>query len=258
MAFAELRIFSESLGISTEVNVIIPQRSILGEIGTEHKAQKGQYPCLYLLHGLSDDQTIWARRTSIERYASQYGIAVVMPRAEKSFYTDMKHGDKYYTYIADELPRIMCDLFPISTKREDNLIAGNSMGGYGALKIALRNPERFRSGIALSPVADILGFYDRAPETLSRVFGEKSEVERFDNLFDLASDTALNENKPSLYIAVGYDDFMYTDIVKFQKHLDQLGYDLTYCEASGGHNWDFWDKYICCALKWAYANDTLK
>lgn len=64
------------------------------------------------LHGLSDNYSIWARRTSIERYAQDRGICVVMPDGARSFYTDMKYGGKYYTYIAKELPQIIRSVFP--------------------------------------------------------------------------------------------------------------------------------------------------
>ena len=75
----ELKFYSESLQMQSEVCVVIPQRSSVGEIGIDNHAERGKYKCLYLLHGLSDDQSIWLRRTSIERYATEYGICVVMP-----------------------------------------------------------------------------------------------------------------------------------------------------------------------------------
>lgn len=96
---------------------------------------------LYLLHGLSDNHSCWLRRTAVDRYAEEYGIAVVMPEVQRSFYCDMAHGPAYFTYIADELPQICQRLFRLSDKREDTFIAGNSMGGYGALKAALSRPE---------------------------------------------------------------------------------------------------------------------
>ena len=252
MAFAQLRIFSEALRRATTVNVVIPQRSTSGEIGTENKTEKGKYRCLYLLHGLSDDESIWMRRTSIERYATKYGIAVVMPNGDRSFYTDMKYGYNYYTYVAEELPRIITDLFPISDKREDNVIGGLSMGGYGALKVALRNPDRYSAAIGLSSVADIRTLYDRFDVTLNYVFGDKNGVTDEDDLFSLAGKCANNETRPRVYMAVGLSDFMYNENIKLRDHIASLGYDLTYCEGPGVHGWDFWDEYIQYALEWAF------
>lgn len=252
MAFAELRIYSELLGMSTTVNVIIPQRSTLGEIGMSNRTASGKYRCLYLLHGLSDDESIWMRRTSIERYAAKYGIAVVMPRGDRSFYTDISGGEKYFSYISVELPKIMCDLFPISPLREDNIIGGLSMGGYGAIKAALRKPERFSRAIALSPVADICDFYDSAPSVLGRVFGDKSKIAPSDDLFKLASKLEDKDTRPSIFIAVGLSDFLYGSVTRLCGHLSDCGYDLTYTEGEGEHCWDFWDEYIKYALEWAY------
>ena len=92
MAFLNVYFFSEVLGKQVQMNVILPQRS-RGQIGLDSISEKAEtYPTLYLLHGMSDDHTIWERRTSIERYASEKGIAVVMPDGDLSWYTDMKHG----------------------------------------------------------------------------------------------------------------------------------------------------------------------
>ena len=136
MAFLNVYFFSEVLGKQVQMNVILPQRS-RGQIGLDSISEKAEtYPTLYLLHGMSDDHTIWERRTSIERYASEKGIAVVMPDGDLSWYTDMKHGQNYFTFMADELPAVCRDFFPkMSPRREDTFVAGLSMGGYGAFKL---------------------------------------------------------------------------------------------------------------------------
>jgi S-formylglutathione hydrolase FrmB len=76
MAFFEMKYHSDALGIGVSVNVIIPERA-KSLIGMKSDGQS-TYKTLYLLHGLSDDHSIWMRRTSIERYAAEHGIAVVM------------------------------------------------------------------------------------------------------------------------------------------------------------------------------------
>ena len=107
MAFLDFHFHSDVLGKQVAAYVVLPQETSASQIGIEGKKTAKKFPCLYLLHGLSDDHTIWMRRTAIERYASNYGICVVMPRADKSFYTDMKYGMKYYTYITEELPQFI-------------------------------------------------------------------------------------------------------------------------------------------------------
>ena len=129
MALLHTDFFSCELGMGVQMDVILPQRD-MRQIGVESKTKPGKYPTLYLLHGLSDDHTIWQRYTSIERYVSALGIAVVMPCTHRSWYTDTYTGMKYWTYISQELPEICRDFFPnMSDKREDTWAAGLSMGG---------------------------------------------------------------------------------------------------------------------------------
>lgn len=252
MALINLKFFSESLGMQTEVYVIMPQRSTAGEIGISNHATQNQYKCLYLLHGLSDDQSIWLRRTSIERYASDYGIAVVMPCGGKSFYTDMKYGMKYYTYIAQELPRVIQEFFQVSDKREDRYIAGLSMGGYGALKIGLRECDAFCAAAGLSPCTDVDHWKDRAAELYQSIFGDAPQVPEDDNLFALAKKQNQSPNKPRLFVGIGTEDYLYEENVRFRELVKSLDYDFTYRESHGVHCWEFWDEYIQYVLEWMF------
>ena len=208
MAFMNLKFYSEALGMQTEVYIVIPQKSTAGEIGVETNAKADRYKCLYLLHGLSDDHSIWLRRTSIERYASEYGICVVMPAAARSFYTDMKYGQKYYTYIAKELPRIIREFLNVSDKREDNFVAGLSMGGYGAMKLALNFPEKFGAAASFSGAVDILATGKGFPQTMKRITGGKSIKGTECDLLHLVKAKAEEPHKPRLYVACGTADFL--------------------------------------------------
>ncbi len=93
MALIQCNFFSEVLSVSTSITVILPQETS-NQIGMNNKRNHEKIPTLYLLHGFSDDHTIWTRRTSIERYAAEYGLAVVMPQVDHSFYADMVYGKK--------------------------------------------------------------------------------------------------------------------------------------------------------------------
>lgn len=253
MAFIELNIYSQSLGSQQQVYVIIPQQNTSGEIGTVNaKTDKKQYPCLYLLHGLSDNHSIWMRRTSIERYASEYGLCIVMPFGDRSFYTDMKHGGKYYSYIANELPSIISEMFNISTRREDTFIVGSSMGGYGALKIGLRNPQKFSAIGALSAVADIEGSKSLFTDVFKNIWGENIDIPDNDNLFYLAENCNKNAIKPKIYMCVGTEDFLYQSNQKLKQKFMSLDYVFSYSESSGSHCWDFWDKNIQNILEWIF------
>lgn len=248
MALINLDFFSESLGMQTTAKIVIPQKSTVGEIGTSNKVEDGKLKCLYLLHGLSDDETIWMRRTSIERYAAKYGICVVMPFGAKSFYSDMKYGMKYYTYIAKELPSIIEEMFNVSSKREDRYIGGLSMGGYGALKIALTEENRYAAAFGLSAVTDIHN--ENFVDVLVPVFGDK--IPDSADLFYLANKHNNDSVKPKLYMTVGTGDFMYHDNVRLSKHLKQLDYDYKYIETDGVHCWELWDETVQKALEWMF------
>lgn len=249
MAFLDFHFHSESLGKQVGAYVILPQETSASQIGIEGKQAGKKFPCLYLLHGLSDDYSVWHRRTCIERFATAYGIAVVMPDGDRSFYTDMKSGGAYYTFMSQELPNICETFFNISTDPKDRYIAGQSMGGYGALKIGLKNPDRYAAVGALSPVADIRQPY--FPEDCRCIFGDS--IPDSEDLFFLSSQTDLSSPKPRLFMCTGRSDFMYQDIVRLDKHLKTLHYDYTYYETDGGHCWDLWEEHIQTVLEWMFA-----
>jgi len=257
MAFIQCDFFSEVLGLSTSMNVILPQPAS-GQIGMEGSQAADKYPVLYLLHGLSDDHTIWSRRTSIERYVASMGLAVVMPAVHKSFYTDMDRGDKYWTFVSEELPKIVQSFFPISAKREDNFVAGLSMGGYGAFKLALNCPDKFAAAASLSGALDIVAIIERSnyDRGFENIFGDLSKVKGSNNdLLYLAEKVAKSDGpKPMLYQCCGTEDFLYQDNITFRDWAKQLGLDLTYEEEPGEHEWGYWDKKIQRVLEWLPLN----
>lgn len=238
MAFIKLNFFSESLRMHSEVDIIFPQKTLFGEIGGSNSDEQ-KLKCLYLLHGLSDDNTIWMRRTSIERYATEYGICVIMPNCHRSFYTDMVYGGKYFTYITKELPERIKEFLNINCRKKDTFIAGNSMGAYGAMKAALTYPEHYAAVGALSAVADIK--IERFKKELIPVFGDELIIPDKDNLFYLAEQTNNSTIKPRIFMSVGFNDFMYEDNVRLKSHFESLDYDFIYSESEGCHNWEFWD-----------------
>src|SRR3982751_6715765 len=137
MAHLRCDFYSDVLGLNTSMTVILPQAAAT-QIGVRSTAGPADPPTLYLLHGLSDDDTIWTRHTSIERYAAERGLAVVMPQVHRSFYADEAYGGRFWTFLSEELPSLVGTFFRISPRTEDTYVAGLSMGGYGALKWALR------------------------------------------------------------------------------------------------------------------------
>ena len=250
MAFIQLHFYSNSLQMQTEVNVIIPQQNVVGEIGIDTKAENKQYKSLYLLHGLSDDQSIWMRRTSIERYATQYGICVVMPFGGRSFYINQLNGEAYYTYISKELPARISEFFNVSQRREDRFIAGLSMGGYGALKIGLKNSDLFCAAAAMSAVADVRN--ERWKTHLENLIGKENYLSDDEDLFAITKAKESDPNRPRLFMWCGTEDWLYDDNVALRDHIQQLDYDYTYEESPGTHCWDCWDVVIQRILQWMF------
>nr|WP_221773462.1 alpha/beta hydrolase family protein [Ruficoccus amylovorans] len=241
------------------MNVILPQRTQT-QVGIKGVVGEGNFPTLYLLHGLTDDHSIWSRRTSIERYVAEMGLAVVMPSVHRSFYTDMDNGSQYWAFISEELPAIARFFFPLSDQREDNYVAGLSMGGYGALKLAFNRPECFCAAASLSGVVELddwLDFKkshpDRPTLEFEKLFGPKgSPLRQFGDLS--AASWRLVESgqpRPALYQICGQKDFLYAQNLRFRDHLRQIGYEARYEDDPGyGHTWDYWDLTIQRVLKW--------
>jgi S-formylglutathione hydrolase FrmB len=250
MALIHCDFFSEVLGLSTTMCVILPDRSWQDARG-DHK-----HPTLYLLHGLSDDHTIWQRRTSIERYVQGLDLAVVMPAVHRSFYTDMVQGYPYWTFVSQELPALARSFFPLSAARAENYVAGLSMGGYGALKMALSHPDRYAAAASLSGALDVAGgMRDKDPDwraEMKRVFGSARQLAGSDNdLFHLAERVAHADGaKPLLYQWCGAEDELYGESVRFRAHAAGLGLPLTYEEGPGAHDWGCWDRQIQRVLDW--------
>ncbi|WP_058302131.1 alpha/beta hydrolase [Gorillibacterium timonense] len=254
MALIQCDFYSDALGLSTSMNVILPQKSYT-QIGMASSGGKEKYPVLYLLHGLSDDHTIWLRRTSVERYAASLGLAIIMPAVHRSFYTDMDKGLKYWTFISDELPQIVRSFFPISDAREDTFAAGLSMGGYGAFKLALSHPERYAAAASLSGAVDMASSVKTNRlnlDELKLIYGDLDKLSGSRNdLLTLASEVAASTGpKPLLYQCCGTEDFLYEENQNFREHASRLNLDLLYEEGPGEHEWGYWDQQIQRVLKW--------
>jgi len=259
MALLHVDFFSDVLGMSMNMDVILPQQTH-GQIGMEGRNAKGKYKTMYLLHGMSDDQTIWQRRTSIERYVSDLGIAVVMPTTHLAFYTDTKYGMRYWTFISEELPAICLEFFPnMSDKKEDTLAAGLSMGGYGAWKLGLGASDTFGAAASLSGALDIVNDYRRMLQDnphqepfLKGIFGSLEDLQGSDNeIFALADKLASQKKElPRLYAWCGTEDFLYEGNLLAWDHVKKLGYSLTCEQSEGDHQWKYWDAKIQDVLKW--------
>ena len=238
MAFLHASFFSKVLQKEVGLNAVVPEKG------------KGPYPVLYLLHGLSDDYTIWHRRTRIEWFVRDLPLIVVMPDGFRGFYTDNYLGPAYGRYMLEDVLGFAEHALPIRRSRAARCIGGLSMGGFGSMRLGLAHPELFASVHSHSGAA--WDFTKPVPaerrEMFAQLFGPKPKGTAHD-LYHLAKQ-ALHAGKrlPKLRMDCGVDDVLISQNRAFHAHLDKLGFPHEYAEYPGEHNWDYWEEHIREAL----------
>jgi len=265
MAVIRFNFLSKYLGYQTNVTISLPRPH--EEDGADFYRPGMKFQTLYLLHGYSGDSTDYADFTGIVRYADDARIAVVMPSAYNGFYTDNPKGPRYWRYVSEELPQVCQSLFPLSTLREDNFVAGLSMGGHGAMKMAIMKPESFAAVLCMSgaspnpdkikeaaaqrrlrrPPADDLPTvdYETLYGDLDAFKGSVNDVWHYAKL-----NVKQGKPLPRFFISVGDKDFLLKQVEDAVAYLADLGYDTTYELVPGyGHEWDFWDLTLRKALR---------
>lgn len=259
MSLFTCNLFSKALAGNYTVQVMLPlpESSDLFRSKPSKLPEPGQkYQVLYLLHGGYGDYSDWQRYTRIETYAKDHHLAVVLPSAGNSLYTNIPHGPQYYDFYTQELPLTMQSIFPISAKRENNFIAGLSMGGFGAFQAALRNPENYAAAISLSGGLRLIGegaMTRPSLDLLSLPYGEKLEHFTYAQNDIVGMAKQLKEERriqPKLYAACGTEDFTFAMNEYIRDQLRSLDFDLTWEQGPGIHHWDFWDAYIQKAIDW--------
>jgi S-formylglutathione hydrolase FrmB len=234
MALCEVRFRAESIEKHTAMNVLLPEGD-------------GAFPALYLLHGLSDDHSIWLRRTSIERHAEGLPLIVAMPDGHRSWYCNdpRPEGLAYEDHIVRDVVGFVERTFPARGSREGRAIAGLSMGGYGAVMLALRHPEVFSVACSHSGALGFLS--DAVPPPTGRpdkeAWAEVLPREQYD-CFRLAEGLAKAGGAPALRLDCGTEDFLLEHNRAFHAHLDSLGIEHVYEEHPGSHEWGYWDTHV--------------
>jgi len=251
MAFVHIDHLARSTQVNLPLNLIIPDPVRMQGIPVR------QRKVLYLLHGLSDDASAWQRNTNIETLANDYGLVVVMPSVGRSFYTDQPtSGMNYFTYIVEEIPQYLADVFDLKPKREDTFMAGLSMGGYGAMKAALLHPElysavaSFSGVLSLSVLSGHAGAADPRQAEFGALFGDLERLAGgpHDPAVWLQQAAAQAEALPRLFIACGRQDDLYPLSKAFAAACAKLGVLADYHEEDGKHDWYFWNGQIARLL----------
>lgn len=266
MAYLQMSILSQSLMRTVSVNVILPVDK-LALPGMPQREEK-PYKTLYLLHGVFGSHVDWVNGTNIQRWAEEKDLVVVMPAGENMFYVDQEAAHNYYgEFIGRELVELTRKMFPLSHRREDTYIAGLSMGGYGAVRNGLKYHETFGciAGLSVAAIIDDIGkrtddvpFFIESRAYAQSVFGDLDKVADSDKNPKWIARKLVQEKAdlPKLYIACGQQDSLLSKNQDLQKYLKDLGYDVTYVEAPGAHEWDFWNSQIKEVLDWLPLEDS--
>lgn len=241
MATLTMNFHSRELKMNTLVSLAFPDSVRIGDTPLSERK------VLWLLHGLSDDGTCWLRHSRVEQYAQEYGLVVVMPSAGRSMYCDNVLGQNYFMHIADELPEYFSLVFGLSRKREDNLIAGLSMGGMGAVKIALTYAERYAavgsfSGVLhLGPLLYVLN--DEIKNDFAFMQDALNDVDN-SPLNPTALLDAEKDRDLKIYVACGRQDNLLVTNLAFKERADELGINVHYVFEDGTHEWEFWNRHV--------------
>jgi S-formylglutathione hydrolase FrmB len=240
MALCEVHFFSDLLMKQVAMNVIVPD------------AGRGPFATFYLLHGLSDDYTIWQRRTRIEWFVRDLPLIVVMPDGFRGFYTNNEQGPRYADFFTMELPNFVERIFPARRTRAGRAIGGLSMGGYGALRIALGAPDRFVSANSHSGALTAGTRLRDVPEfraEILRLFGENPRGTDHDLLALAQRARRSKSGVPKMLIDCGKQDHLIADNREFHRELMKLNVSHDYREFPGSHDWDYWEAHVQDAIR---------
>ncbi len=234
---------SAALSRAMKYRVLVPQ---------DYDASPRRYPVLYLLHGLTGDYKDWTSRTNIAEYTRTLPLIVVMPDGENQWYTNAADGSaRFEDYIVTDLAADVVQKFRTVNSRYGRAVAGLSMGGYGALKLALKRPAQYAVAGSFSGAFGVTaeGRYDRmiasvkAP-SLASIFGTPdSETRKQNDVLALAA--ALKPTgAPYIYIDCGTADSLLSENREVIAALHKTGTPYEYHEVAGAHSWDYWDRRI--------------
>ena len=228
MAFCHVLYRAPSIRKDTGIYVLLPD-------------EKGPFPVLYLLHGMSDDYTKWHRHTSIERYMRSLPLIVVMPDGHRSRYCNDPRPDgmAYEDHIVKDVVGFVDRTFPTIPRRSGRAIAGLSMGGYGSLMLAMKHPDMF--SVVSSHSGG--GKFARHPSVKGSLRAELLKLPRHD-CFALARKLKKSKRRLAIRMDCGTEDRLIEGNREFHAHLQRLGIPHEYAEYPGAHNWDYWDAHI--------------
>ena len=234
-----LSIPSRTLGRNMPVSVLLPD---------DYATSGKRYPVLYLLHGASGDHTDWNAKSAVAAYAVSEETIIVMPDAlGDSFYLDTPGYGRVATALLDDLLPTIDERYRTIRESRGRAVAGLSMGGYGAWKLALSRRGTFGAAASLSGA---LGWGEGdgpVPQIARKLYPTQAEaLWRKDSLKPLL-ERHLRRGEytgPALWFDCGKDDFLLASNRSMDAYLLTKGIPAEYAEFDGGHDWKYWDSHI--------------
>lgn len=253
MPLISMDFFSECMQRNVEFKVILPNQD-------GHETNEGM-KTLVLLHGYCGCSTDWIVNSKIVELASKYRMCVISPSGENSFYLDGEAtGRKYATYVGKEIPDYVARTFNIPVKREDTFISGYSMGGFGAVHVGLKFPERFGGILGLSsallqyelPKMNTAGNGVANRAYYEMCFGDLPSVAHNENNPDIQLHNIVTAGRPvpNVYLACGTEDRLNVTNRKFAETMENEKITYVYKEDEGIHDFVFWNKHLEPGIKW--------
>lgn len=254
-AFLMLGIVARAATVDT---VSVPSAAMKKEIKTviikpDNYAELGSLPVVYLLHGYSGNYADWVNKApDIKRSADLYGLMIVCPDGGYgSWYWDspVDSAFRYETFVALELVKWVDRHYHTIADRRGRAISGLSMGGHGALYLAMRHLDRFGAAGSTAGGVDIRPFplsWDMA----KRLGAYSSYPERWEKHTVINMLHLLTPNALSLIIDCGTDDFFFQVNEELHRKLLSRNIPHTYITGPGGHNWEYWKRTISFHLQY--------
>jgi S-formylglutathione hydrolase FrmB len=247
---------SRLVGAPLPYNVILPADYKRGS------SKNRRYPVLYLLHGLGGSAADWvSTRARLADYAAQYPFIVVVPEGKDGWYTDgLAANEKFESYFVEELIPDVDRRFRTLPTREGRAVAGLSMGGYGAMKFALKHPELYAFAGSMSGALAVASWTpdQHIPEfvrpSVIRVYGDAGSRVRLDNdIYRIARELTPGQVKslPFIYLDCGTEDFLITNSRDFSALLIEKKVAHEFRELPGTHSWPYWDRQVREVLRLA-------
>lgn len=261
MAQLQGTFFSKELSRSTHFQAILCNDNAYPSESNPHYNRPTKN--VYLLHGYCGNDTDWPSNVPLNELANNFNLNFFTLQGDNSFYLNGEAtGFKYQNFTGKEFIDYTRKTFGLSDKKEDTIIGGLSMGGFGAIHTGLAYPETFGKVIALSSALIVNGIKGMAPGTdngvanyeyYRQMFGDLEKIKESANDPEFLVNDLLSKGAdiPDIFMAVGTEDFLYVPNTQFRDFLIDKNVPVSFREGPGVHDFNFWREWLVKGLEWA-------